>query len=79
MAASCWVPPTSRWGLAGVIVTPLRAGEPAQVVRNTARDTVINTNKIILLVFIRFLAGKEQPGDPVRSKGFQLILKKHVI
>jgi hypothetical protein len=35
------------------MATPLRAREPAQVVRNTAKDAVNNRNKIILLFFIR--------------------------
>ncbi len=37
----------------GPMAMPLRAKDPAQVAKDTAKDAVNNRNKIILLFFIR--------------------------
>ena len=73
-------PPTNRCGLAGVIATPLRAREPAQVVRNTAKDAVNKMHKIILLFFIMIPRGKENsPVGSSRPVSIVLLISQSII
>ena len=50
--------------MAGVMVTPLRARDPAHVVRNKAKNPVSNMNKATLFFFIGNPRGEER-AEPV--------------
>jgi hypothetical protein len=53
VAVNCWLTPEGMLGLTGVKITPLRATDPAQVVKDTAKNPRNNMAKANLKFFMK--------------------------
>ena len=70
MAVNCWVTPTGMIGLAGVTTMPLSPKDPAQVIRDTAKDPRNNIAKTNLIFFMRIPPRKEAAKLGLRDANF---------